>query len=94
MKLGTIRIPCCDLHQAEAFYSGPLGWKKLFGSPEAGYVGFELTPVVVLLEPEEAGGFEAGRYLGFSFEVPDILQFYHDATAKGVTFSGKPEPQP
>ncbi len=94
MKLSAIRIPCLDLGEAEAYYADLIGWSKMFGSVEAGHIGFGLDQVVVILEPEEAGEFEAGRYLGFSVEVPDIHQYYAAALARGVQFTGEPEKQP
>jgi len=34
------------------------------------------------------------RYLGFSIEVPDIMRFYAERTARGVNFTSPPQKQP
>ncbi|UAB71467.1 VOC family protein [Vibrio sp. SCSIO 43132] len=93
MKILMMRIPCKNLKEAEAFYSEKLGWQKIFGSEPEGYIGYQLDNVQVLLEPEEIGEFECGRYLGFSLEVEDINHYYEETKKKGVTFIGSPEKQ-
>jgi len=93
VKLNAVRIPCTSLAEAETYYSQALGWPKLFGSSEEGFVGFDLQGSTAILEPEEPGEFESGRYLGFSVAVNDLNQFYLDAKARGVEFTGPPELQ-
>ena len=93
MRIHTIRIPCTDMQDAETFYSKLLGCQKAFGDVTQGYIGFAVENVSILLEPVEAGEFEAGRYLGFSFEVPDIHGFYEQLKGE-VKFTGPPETQP
>ncbi len=93
MRIHTIRIPCVNMNDAEAFYSQLFGSGKTFGDTDQGFIGFVLENVSVLLEPTEAGEFEAGRYLGFSLEVPNILEFYESLKAQ-VQFTGPPENQP
>lgn len=68
MKLNTLRIPCRDLARSETFYARCLGQKPAFGSVQDGYVGFQLDNVTVLLEPEEPGEFECGRYWALVFQ--------------------------
>ncbi len=65
----------------------------MFGSPEEGFIGYQLENVQVLLEVEENGEFEAGRFLGFSLEVKDIRSSYETLTARDVEFTGPPEKQ-
>jgi predicted enzyme related to lactoylglutathione lyase len=77
---------------SESFYAQLLGQEKSFGDASDGYVGFVLENASILLEPIEAGEFEAGRYLGFSLEVPDIHAFYENLKGS-ATFTGPPEPQ-
>ena len=93
MRLNTIRIPVKDLAESERFYADAIGLPKLFGSPGEGFVGLRLENATVLLELEAAGEFECGRYLGFSIEVDDIVQFYEQCRARGVTFTGPPAAQ-
>ncbi len=94
MKLNTIRIPCINLAASEAHYSDVLGWRKIFGSSEHGYVGYQLDNVAVLLELEETGEFESGRYLGFSVSVANLQDYYLLGLQRGVEFTGPPEKQP
>lgn len=93
MKINSLRIPCLDLKLSEQFYSKLLGFKKVFGSVSDGFVGYQLDNVQILLELEEKGEFECGRFLGFSIEVEDISTFYSTLYSKGVQFTGPPEPQ-
>jgi len=93
MKVNTLRIPCRDLVQSEDFYTNLLGLEKSYGSPNEGYVGYKIENADILIENEEDGEFESGRYLGFSIEVPDIHKFYLSSASKGVTFTGPPERQ-
>ncbi|MFC3153466.1 VOC family protein [Litoribrevibacter euphylliae] len=93
MKLSMIRIPCKNLKDAEFFYSNKLGMNKVFGSESEGFIGYQLDNVQVLLEPEEIGEFECGKYLGFSLEVSDINNFYGSAKENGVIFTGVPVKQ-
>lgn len=93
MKVNTLRIPCRDLAQSEDFYTNLLGLEKSYGSPNEGYVGYKIENADILIENEEDGEFESGRYLGFSIEVPDINKFYRSSSSRGVTFTGPPEQQ-
>lgn len=93
MKVDTIRIPCLDLTESSEFYERSIGLKKSFGSPDEGYVGFQLENAQLLLEPQESGEFECGRYLGFSVAVEDIFVFYRECRERSVTFTGPPEKQ-
>ena len=93
MKLNTIRIPCTSLKESEVFYTEHLGLLKLFGSEAEGFIGYKLDNVQVIIEPEEKGEFESGRYLGFSLEVEDINAFYARLKQEGVEFTGAPEKQ-
>jgi len=93
VRIHTIRIPCVDMTHSEKFYSRLVGSGRTFGDSDQGYIGFVLENVTVLLEPVEVGEFEAGRYLGFSLEVPSIMEFY-EGLKDEVQFSGPPENQP
>ncbi|NLR14425.1 VOC family protein, partial [Pseudoalteromonas peptidolytica] len=93
MKLNTIRIPCTSLKESEVFYTEHLGLLKLFGSEVEGFIGYKLDNVQVIIEPEEKGEFESGRYLGFSIEVDNLNQFYARLNERGVKFTGAPEEQ-
>lgn len=93
MKVNTLRIPCVDLSAAAAFYTQLLGVSPAFGDEASGYIGLILGDITFLLEPEEKGEFNAGRYLGISIEVEDIAAFY--ARHKdSVPFSHPPQAQP
>lgn len=93
VKIATIRIPCKDLKKSEGFYTEKLGLNKIFGDAESGFIGYQLENTQLLLELEEIGEFEAGRYLGFSVEIDDIQGFYESKSQSGVTFVGAPEKQ-
>lgn len=93
MKLSMMRIPCKNLRDAELFYSSKLGMRKVFGSESEGFIGYQLDNTQVLLELEEIGEFECGKYLGFSLEVSDINDFYRVAKENGITFTGAPVKQ-
>jgi predicted enzyme related to lactoylglutathione lyase len=93
MRLSAIRIPCSDLGESAQFYEHSIGLKKAFGSIDEGFVGFQLENAQVLIEQQEHGEFECGRYLGFSVEVEDIFGFHTLCKKRGVTFTGPPEKQ-
>lgn len=92
MRVNTIRVPCTNLREAEKFYTKILERDRSFGELVAGYIGFQLGNVTLLLEKEEAGEFEAGRYLGFSLEVADIHAYY-SRQKNDAQFSGPPQEQ-
>jgi len=92
MRVHTVRIPSLDLSESEDFYSLLFGIGKTFGDETQGCIGFVLENVSILLEPIEAGEFDAGRYLGFSLEVPDVLSLYNRLN-EVVRFSGPPQEQ-
>jgi len=76
-----------------AWYEKVFEQTPAFGSAEAGYIGFELDNVNILLEPAERDEFEAGGYLGFSIEVKDIMSFYQKNLAAGIEFKIEPTKQ-
>ncbi len=90
LRLHTVRIPCTDLRASSRFYATLFGVERSFGSVSQGYIGFVLDNVSVLLEPNEPGEFEAGRYLGLSFEVRDIEAF-HERLKGEVQFISPPQ---
>jgi predicted enzyme related to lactoylglutathione lyase len=92
MRINAIRIPSLDMNRSELFYSRLFDCDKAFGDTNQGFLGFVLENVNVLLEPAETGEFEAGGYLGFSLEVPDIMAFYENLRDE-VAFSHPPEKQ-
>lgn len=93
MRVSTIRIPCRDLSLSEDFYSSKLGLKKIFGSVQKGFIGYQLDNAQIIIEPEEKGEFECGRFLGFSLETTNISSFYSSKIEAGVTFIGEPKKQ-
>ena len=93
MKLNTIRIPCKNLKESEVFYTEQLGLTQFFGSDQDGFIGYQLDNVQIIIEPEEKGEFESGRYLGFSIEVENLNQFYTRLNGSGVKFTCAPEQQ-
>lgn len=93
MKVNSLRIPCHDLIASEVFYTNQLGLNKVFGSAEEGVIAYQLENVQLLLELEEKGEFECGRYLGFSVEVEDIQTFYDHLLSNNVVLTGPPEDQ-
>ena len=93
MRINAIRIPCLDLTESAAFYERLIGLERTFGGVEEGYVGFQLENAQLLLETQEHGEFECGRYLGFSVEVEDIFQFHSELQRRGVAFTSAPKQQ-
>lgn len=93
MHVGMIRIPCKNLVEAEHFYTQQLGLALCFGSADDGFIGYQLDNLQIMIEAEEQGEFETGRFLGFSLVVADISAAYQAWLAKGVTFTGPPETQ-
>ena len=93
MKMNTMRIPCKSVEESEQFYTHKLGLHKVFGSANDGFIGYQLDNVQLLLEVEEIGEFECGRFLGFSLEVDDIHSFFETLIQRDVRFTGPPEPQ-
>lgn len=93
MKINTLRIPCNNFEESENFYTQKLGLTKIYGSVSDGFVGYQLDNAQMIIEPEENGEFESGRYLGFSLEVEDINAFYARLKQEGVEFTGAPEKQ-
>jgi len=93
MKLCVVRIPCRELEKSLDYYSHKLGLEVVFGSVSDSYIGLAIENAQIILEPEEAGEFESGRYLGFSVSVPDLDAQYNEMSARGVQFTGPPERQ-
>lgn len=93
MKMSMMRIPCVSLNESEAFYTEKLGLKKIFGSITEGFIGYQLDNIQLLLELEEKGEFECGKFLGFSLEVEEIYSYYEFLKERGVEFTGPPEKQ-
>jgi len=93
VRMHTMRVSCRDLQESENYYTNILGLNKLFGSTAAGFVGYELDNVNLMIEPQELGEFECGNFLGFSLIVEDINEFYRERLKKGAEFTGPPEMQ-
>jgi len=93
MRISVVRIPCRDLTESAEFYEKLVGLERAFGSSDDGYIAFQLENVQFLLELQEPGEFECGRYLGFSVTVPDIFAFHQECSERGVEFTGPPEKQ-
>lgn len=93
MKISVIRIPCKELSESSAFYEKLVGLEWAFGSADDGYIGFHLENAQLLLELQEIGEFECGRYLGFSVAVGDIVAFHQECSSRGIEFTGPPEQQ-
>ena len=93
MRINVIRIPCRNLSESMEFYEQALGLKKVYGSAEEGFIGFQLENAELLLEVQEPVEFECGRYLGFSVEVEDIYTFFRESSDRGVDFITPPQHQ-
>jgi len=94
MKLSAVRIPCDDLKASLTFYRDILGLELKFGSPDEGWLGFDGGGCDLLIEPQAAGEFEAGRFLGISFQIDDLRSRCRELSVLGVRFVGAPERQP
>ena len=75
MRMNMMRIPCKDLKESENYYTHILGFNKLFGSIEEGFVGYRLDNIDIMIELQEPGEFECGNFLGFSLEVDIWVSF-------------------
>ncbi len=94
MQLSAIRIPSQDLQASLLFYRDALGLTLKFGSPEEGWLGFDGGSCDLLIEPEAPGEFDAGRFLGISFQIDDLRSRCRELSVMGVRFVGAPERQP
>lgn len=93
MRLSAVRIPASDVVESAEFYTILLDAAPDAGSEEDGFFLWQLENADLLVETEEPGEFEAGRFLGLSMEVPDIQSFYETAQEKQIEFAGPPEQQ-
>ena len=93
MRVNVIRIPCRALADSAEYYEKQIGLDRAYGSPDDGFIGFQLENAQLLLEPQEPGEFECGRYLGFSVAVEDIFKFHNECRERGVEFTTPPQEQ-
>ena len=98
MNLNAVRVFVRDLAAAESFYSKNLGLPMRGGGGEFGYCLFDAGSTLLIVEsvPKDAPDDEqvlVGRFTGLSFAVPDVESKHKELVARGVEFSGAPEPQ-
>ena len=98
MNLNAVRVFVRDLAAAESFYSKNLGLPMRGGGGEFGYCLFDAGSTLLIVEsvPKDAPDDEqvlVGRFTGLSFAVPDVEAKHKELVARGVEFSGAPEPQ-
>ena len=86
MQLAYVIEYVADMDRAVSFYRDRLGLALRFQTPE--WAEFETGTTTLALhiasDRHPAGKLEMG------FNVPDIHQFYGEATAKGVEFASPP----
>jgi len=94
----TIRIFVSDLSLAQPFYQDLLGLPLADGGASQGYLVFKPGGINILVETCDLDGEERrqliGRFVGLSFNVPDVQQAYEELKGRGVEFSGALEKQP
>ena len=98
MNLNAVRVFVRDLAAAESFYSRNLGLPMKGGGGEFGFCLFDAGSTLLIVEsvPKDAPDDEqvlVGRFTGLSFAVPDVEAKHKELVARGVEFSGAPEPQ-
>lgn len=98
MKLAAVRIFVSELAAARRFYRDLLGLGLAHEDARAGYCAFQGGAAQVIVEevPPDAPEDErilVGRFLGLSFEVPDLQAEHARLLALGVHFTGAPERQ-
>ncbi len=98
MNLSAVRVFVRDLAAAENFYARSMGLRLTGGAPGLGYCVFHAGQANFIVEcvPHDAPQEDqvlVGRFTGVSFEVPDIATTHRDLVARGVHFTGAPEPQ-
>lgn len=97
-KLYAVRIFSYQWDKSLAFYRDIIGFPLAFEDRVMGWAQFQLGDSYLGLERCDPSDAETrplvGRFAGTSVEVEDIYSMYDDLVAKGVAFTGKPEPQP
>jgi len=93
MRLSAMRVPVTDMVESGEFYTILLGKAPEGGDADAGFMVWHLENGDFIIEPEEPGEFEAGRFLGLSIGVDDIAGFYRQALDRDIEFAGEPEVQ-
>lgn len=93
----AIRIFVDDATAAQLFYCHTLGFTLQAGSPELGYLVFNLEGLRLIVETadrqEEEERDLIGRIVGLSFKVRNIQDAYRELQGRGVHFTGHPEKQ-
>lgn len=98
MELNTARVFVTDLAEARSFYETALALPLKIDGESDGFLvfrpgGLDLIVEAVPVDAPDDDRVLVGRFTGLSFTVPDIHSKYTELRAKGVTFSGAPEPQ-
>ena len=86
MHLAYIIEYVADMDRAASFYRDQLGLTLRFQTPE--WTEFETGTTTLALHIASAAHPAGALEMGFN--VPDIHQFYGEATAKGVEFASPP----
>ncbi len=89
MQMGYVIEFVGDMDRAVGFYRDTLGLPLRFQSPH--WSEFETGHTTLALHPASAEDPPGKLQIGFN--VPDIHQFYGEATAKGVDFAMPPTAQ-
>ncbi|MCG2595157.1 VOC family protein [Ramlibacter sp. XY19] len=98
MELSTARVFVTDLAEARSFYEKALALPLKVDGENCGFLvygsgAFDLVVEAVPVDAPDDDQVLVGRFTGLSFAVSDIHSKYTELLAKGVTFSGAPEPQ-
>lgn len=97
-SLSYVNLYVSDLARSVEFFEKTLGLELQFSDPSFGYASFAAGPVRMGLAQVD-GGDESnrglvGRQTGFGFAVPDLVAAHEELSARGVSFTMKPEKQP
>jgi predicted enzyme related to lactoylglutathione lyase len=97
-RLYTVRVFSLRWEESVSFYRDTIGLPLSLLGREYGWAQFDLGSASLGLERCDPADPEArelvGRFVGVSIEVSDLQATYDTLTARGVEFTGPPEPQP
>lgn len=104
-KVGTVSIFVSDQQRAKQFYTEVLGFELRMDAPlgpesDARWIAVApkggQTELLLYLPDENWSHYKdvVGKPQPVTLDVSDIQHLYEDLKAKGVVFSGAPEPQP
>ncbi|MCU0570598.1 MAG: VOC family protein [Oculatellaceae cyanobacterium Prado106] len=95
--LSAVRLFVTDIEKAKQFYCDQLEMPLKQDGRSDGFLLFDLGTISVVVEAIANPNQEAdlvGRFVGITFNVPDVQSLYDSLRAKGIEFMGTPQLQP